>query len=132
MTDTTITPTLNGRKLWGALRHKHNAYDVLVHDGEAFAWAMLDRLCSNGFEPLTGEAYGGEERKRYDARRQAVYDYLESHDIDPELRRLIGAMDDSVYDFAGQTFNEGMAFATATEKFRNGLLGMTKQATAGN
>ena len=91
---------------------------------------MLDQLGSHGLAPLHGEAYGGEPCKRYDARRKAVYDYLESHDIDPELRWLIGAMDDSLYDFAGKTFDEAVAFATATERFRSGLLGMTKQADA--
>ena len=124
MTDTTNTPTLTGRALWDAVHQKTNAYDVLVHDGEAFACAMFDRIGSNGFAPLTGDLSGGEPCKRYDAKRKELYAYLDSHDVDPELRKLIDAIEDEVYDFSAATFNDGVRFATVTEQFRTGLLGL--------
>ena len=120
------TNTLAGRALWDAYHQKLNAYDVLVHDGEAFACAMFDALGTNGFAPLTGDLSGGEPRKQYDQKRAALYAYLESHDVDPELCQLIDAMEDEVYNFSGQSFNEGVSFATATEQFRTALLGLTK------
>jgi hypothetical protein len=126
MTDAAIPTesTLTGRALWDAYRHKHNAYDVVVQDGEAFAYAMFDKIDSNGFSPLTGGLSGGEGRKRYDEKRAALYAYLDAHEVDSELRTLIDALDDVAYDFASQTFKDGVAFATATELFRQRLLGM--------
>ena len=47
--------------------------------------------------PLTLEHvddFGGKERQEYDRRRKELYAYLDSHDIDPELRELIAAMED--------------------------------------
>jgi hypothetical protein len=127
MTDTTTTP-LTGRALWKATPG-HLTYDVLVHDSEAFACAIVDNLATHEFAPLTGDTFGGEVRKTYDAHRKALYAYLDAHDVDPELRKLIDDVEDQVYDLAGVTFDQGMDFGKVVEEFRKGLRELTTADT---
>ena len=122
MTDTTA-PTLTSRALWKA-SPRHLTYDVLVHDSEAFACAIMDNLCTHHFALLTGDAFGGEFRETYDTKRKELYTHLAAHEVDPKLRQLIEAMEDCVYDFAGETFDQGMAFGKVVEEFRAGLLSL--------
>ena len=122
MTDTTPL-ALTGRALWKASA-RHLSYDELIHDSGAFACAIVDNLATHEFSLLTGDAFGGEKKKTYDAHRKALYAYLNAHEVDPELRKLIDAMEDQVYDFAAETFDQGMDFGKVVEDFRAGLLSL--------
>lgn len=126
MTDATgnTQPTETGRKLWEN-SGTELTFDTLVHDGEAFACAMFDAIGVRQFSPLNGDGVGGDAGKRYDAKLRELHAYLETHEVDPELRALIAALEDQVNDFATETFSQGVTFATATERFRRSLQAMT-------